>query len=236
MIQSYSSAGDLHRQAGMHNQDAVTFRRKGKEAVIVLADGVSSCPCAEEGARLAAQTAADLLLSRGKVLQDCSREETGSFILSQVVYELENLARDQGRSAQDYASTLAGVYYDSGAEKLLYCSLGDSMILALEQGQCRILAQPFDSRSGCCVTMTQNAEREMEAGTLDARTVEAVFLFSDGAWQTMFEGGSLKPAVSTMLKNGWFEDLRDFLQRQNCPDDNSFIAMDLKKKTRRKAA
>jgi serine/threonine protein phosphatase PrpC len=236
LICSYSREGTRHRQAGIKNQDAVTFRRSGKESVIVLADGVSSCSCAQEGAKRAGDTAADLLLSRGKDLLACSGEETGAFIVSQVVYELTRLAQEEKRAPEDYASTLAAVYYDSKTEKLLYCSLGDSLILAAGKGQCTILAQPSDSRDGCCVTMTRNAEKGMQTGMSDARLLDTVCLFSDGAWKVLFEGGSLKTAVRTMLVNGWYEDLQEYLQAQNCEDDHSFIAIDLKRKARRKAA
>ena len=236
MIESYSAAGRRHRQKKQEGQDALAFREKGTEAVIVLADGVSSCLFGGEGAGCCADAAADLLLQKGRNLLGCGGRETAEFITSHIVYEQQRAAKEQGRPAEEYASTLAAVYYDRRDGKLLYCSLGDSLILAVRRGQCEILALPPDSARGCCVTMTVHAERGMQTGILDARGVEAVYIFSDGAWEVLFEGGSLKADARTMLINRWYADLREYLQTQNCEDDASFISIDLKSTARRNAA
>ena len=76
----------------------------------------------------------------------------------------------------------------------------------------------------------------MQTGVLDARGMEAVYILSDGAWEALFESGSLKADARTMLVNRWYADLKEYLQEQNCEDDNSFISIDLKSTVRRNAA
>lgn len=236
MIETYSNAGRRHRQMKQQGQDALAFREKGGAAVIALADGVSSCLFGGEGAGCCAEAAASLLLQKGRSLLCCGGKETAEFITSHIVYEQQRMAKQQGRPAEEYASTLAAVYYDRRAGKFLYCSLGDSLILAVRRGQCEILALPPDSARGCCVTMTEHAERGMQTGILDARGAEAVYIFSDGAWEVLFEGGSLKADARTMLINRWYTDLKEYLQAQKCEDDSSFISIDLKSTARRNAA
>ena len=204
--------------------------------MIALADGVSSCLFGGEGAGCCAEAAASLLLQKGRSLLCCGGKETAEFITSHIVYEQQRMAKQQGRPAEEYASTLAAVYYDRRAEKLLYCCLGDSLILVVRRGQCEILVLPPDSARGCCVTMTEHAERGMQTGILDARGAEAVYIFSDGAWEVLFEGGSLKADARTMLINRWYTDIKEYLQAQKCEDDSSFISIDLKSTARRNAA
>ena len=236
MIATYTAAGRRHRQLGQQGQDALTQREKGTLSVIVLADGVSTCLYGGEGARCCADAAAELLMQKGRALFNCEDREMAEFITAHVVYKQRLLAKQQGHPAEEYASTLAAVCYDRRAEKLLYCSLGDSLILAVGRGQCTILALPPDSTKGCCVTMTRHAEKGMQTGILDTRGMESVCILSDGAWEALFEGGCLKEDVRTMLVNHWYEDLREHLQTQNCEDENSFILMDLKSAARRYAA
>ena len=236
LIETFSAAGKRHREAGKQKQDALAFREKGKLSAIALADGVSGCRCGGEGARLCADAAADLLLQKGRMLTSCGGQEAAEFITSHVVHEQRNLALRHSLPATEYACTLAAVFCDRRAEKLLFCSLGDSMILAVRRGQCEILVLPPDSTDGCCVTMTEHAERGMQTGIIDLRGVEAVYILSDGAWEALFEGGSLTADARTILQNRWYEDLREYLQRQNCEDDYSFISIELKPTAGRSAA
>lgn len=214
-------------------QDALAFRENGSISAIVLADGVSGGLFGGEGARCCADAAADLLMKKGRMLFNCDRKESAEFITGHVVYEQRRLAREMEQPEKEYASTLAAVFFDRQAEKLLYCSLGDSMILAVRREQCEILEQPPDSTYGCPATMTKHAEKGMATGVLDTRAIDAVYIFSDGAWEVMFEGGSLKADVRTMLVNRWYTDLQEYLQGQNCEDDCSFISIDMKSAVRR---
>ncbi len=236
MIEIYSGIGRRHLREGQENQDAVAFREQGPVSVIALADGVSACKWSGQGAACCADAAADLLLQKGGILLDAGHKESADFITSHVVYRQRLLARSQKHPETEYASTLAAVYCDRQAEKLFYCSLGDSLILTVRQGECQITQLPPDSSGGCCVTMTEHAERAMRTGLLDLRGMEAVFVFSDGAWAPLFEGGSLKADACTMIRGRWYADLRDFLKSQSCEDDYSFISIDLCNMARRKAA
>lgn len=236
MIEIYRGIGKRHWKAGQENQDAVAFREKGPVSVIALADGVSACKWSGQGAVCCADAAASLLLQKGNILLDADQKESADFITSHVVYRQRLLARSQKHPETEYASTLAAVFCDRRAQKLFYCSLGDSLILTVRQGECQIPLLPPDSSEGCCVTMTEHAERGMRTGVMDLSGMEAVFLFSDGAWTFLFEEGNLKADVRTMIGNRWYGDLRDYLKSQNGQDDCSFISIDLCNMVRRKAA
>lgn len=236
MIETYSAAGKRHTAAKQQNQDALAWREKGPRGAIVLADGVSGCRYGGDGARCGAEAAADLLMQKGRLFLACPDRQAAELIAAHVAYEQGRLARQQGRPAEEYACTLAAALYDRRAEKLLYCSLGDSLILTVSGGRCEILSPPADSTGGCCVTQTMHAERAMRTGVISARGLEAVYILSDGAWQSLFAGGKLKADARTMFANRWYGDLQEYLREQGCEDDHSFISIDFVNAARRNAA
>ena len=63
--------------------------------------------------------------------------------------------------------------------------------------------------------------------TLDSSEMESILICSDGAWKCMFDTNKLKPEVYEMLSKNEYVELRDYLIKQECFDDYSFISMDL---------
>lgn len=119
---------------------------------------------------------------------------------------------------------------------MLCFNLGDGIILAAGRGRCRVLSMPADSSAGCCVTTTGSAAALASVKLLDASAVESVVICSDGAWRQMFDKNKLKPEVSSLLAGNEYDGLKDFLARQDCFDDYSFISLDMRQRNRRRSA
>lgn len=227
LIYQYSGIGARHAARGGENEDAVCARESGRYTAVSLADGVSACRRARTGAEIASGAVAGLLAERGKYLFDFPRQEVVSVTLSHILHRLRRQADREPGAVEDYSSTAAGVVFDRQERRLLCFNLGDGMILAQAGGQSRILSMPSDSSSGCCATTTRNAGRMAEVRTADAERLESVLLCTDGAWRQMFARGRLKPEVTALLDRHDWRGLQDFLSGQACPDDHSFIALEL---------
>lgn len=235
-VNEFSSMGTYHCNSNGENQDALCHGRNGDFSVISLADGVSACKEARCGAEIASKAITNLLLKKGEYFFEFEEKQIAEFALSHILYELKQQAAKENREVQEYSSTAASVLFDKKHGRMLCFNLGDSMIMAAGKGRCTVLAIPSDSSSGCCVITTRNAASMISVKALDAGSIESVMICSDGAWKQMFFKNRLKQEIAALLVDGGFQELKEYLTKQECFDDCSFIAMDLPRKNRRKSA
>lgn len=236
MIKELSEAGRYHIDADGENQDAICHGHNKNFFVISLADGVSACKEAKNGAEIASTAITNLLLKKGEHFLEFDDGQIAEFVLSHILFELKQHAEKGSKDIEEYSSTVASVLVDKKKNRMLCFNLGDSIIMATDKGKCRVLAMPADSSSGCCVTTTRSATSMVSVKLLDASSIESIVICSDGAWRQMFDKNKLKPEVFKLLANNEYDGLRDFLATQECFDDYSFISLELRRKNRRKSA
>lgn len=227
VIKQHSIIGTYHQEHDQDNQDVLCYSQDQHYSVISLADGVSTCSCAKRGAEIASQTITDLFLKNGARLFTLDDSQVSKAVLSRVMQELNEDADKIKAPVNEYASTLASVLIDKRTKKMLCFSVGDGIIMALKKDIIRVLAIPSDSRQGCIVTTTRDADLAATVKILDLDEMEAVIICSDGAWQEMFSHGRLKPEIREILCNHDFDNLSIYLKEMNTFDDHSFIAIDL---------
>lgn len=228
MIYQYSRTGTYHIQNGQNNQDVILTKETKRFSAAVLADGVSSCSKAAEGAAIAAKALIELLMDSGEFFFGFDSKKTTDFILSRVLFELNKTAQKSGNDAAEYSSTLCSVIFDKTTRKLLYFSLGDSMITATGSKGFEILAAPYeDNGTGCCTTTTENASAAVRTAVINAEEYDSVLLLSDGAWANLFCKGSLSGNVRDMIVRQDMPALAAYIENLGGQDDNSFIAMEL---------
>ena len=228
-ITSLSMTGAYHTGINKENQDSVYHADKNGVYVISLADGVSECSEARCGAETASSAITNLLLNKGNYLLGFEKNKIAEMTLSHIKAELEYRAVSDDKDIKEYSSTVAGVFYDRKTEPLLSINLGDSMIIAVENGCCRIFSMPSDSTMGCCVTTTHNAEKDLSVNIVNASGIEAMIIFSDGAWKHLFERNRLKSEIIHIFENQEYDRLKKYLSESNSFDDCSFIALDMRK-------
>ena len=220
-----SKAGTYHTARNMENQDVVRCKTDRRFSVITLADGVSACRQARRGAAVACKAVTDLLSRKGEYFLSFAQKDCALFITSHVLRELQEIAAGSHQPTEEYSSTVASVLYDAEHRRMLYWNLGDSLILAMGKKGCRVLSAPADSRGGCPVTTTENAQNAVDTGVIDTADVESVMICSDGAWRQMMHGRKLNDTVMQLLLRRDYQGLRSYLEVHSCADDCSFISM-----------
>ena len=222
MFFKMSKKGRYHREKNLTNQDFVTGRETDRFIVLSLADGISACKYARNGAKIACNTAEEMLLNHGERFFSIGYDAVHC-ILSKIKNEIEKQAK---HDIEQYSCTLICILYDKQTHKIFYFSFGDSLIMAIEKDRCKILAQPFDSRNGIPSITSRFAENIAHAGVTDAN-FESLMLCSDGAWNLMYKRGSIDTEIKKILINKDFNALKSFLKEKNGFDDCSFIAVNL---------
>ncbi len=236
MIKELSEIGVHHIEEGGENQDVLCHAQNRNFCIISLADGVSTCKEAKSGAEIASKAITNLLLKKGEYFLEFENEQIAEFALSHILFELKQCAENESKDIEEYSSTISSVLVDKKKKRMLCFNLGDSIIMAIGRGKCRVLAMPADSSSGCCATTTKRATTMVSVKLFDTSMVESIVICSDGAWKQMFNKNRLKPEVFNLLSNNEYDGLKDFLMKQNCFDDYSFISLDMRQKNRRKSA
>lgn len=133
MIFNYgcSLTGKSHLQQGRPCQDAWYIRQlENGWFVGAAADGVGSCPNAEEGAALAVRTAVDFVCAY--MPYDYSLISTKSMLrtaLNHVMKTILRHAEEKGLPAENFDTTLSLVIYDG--KRITYAHSGDGAIIGL---------------------------------------------------------------------------------------------------------
>ncbi|MCD8068883.1 MAG: protein phosphatase 2C domain-containing protein [Lachnospiraceae bacterium] len=236
MITVLNRMGTFHSDNNGENQDSVSYGENERFQVISLADGVSSCDEAKCGAEIASSAITKHFLEKGDFFLSFQEKQVAEYGLSHILYQLGRQAEADSKNVTEYSSTIASVLVDQKAGKMLCFNLGDGMVLAAGDGKCRVIALPSDSSQGCCVTTTREAEAEVFVKVLDLGPTESIVICSDGAWKQMYRKNRLKPEPAYFVGHSEYARLKDFLEKQDCFDACSFVALDLRKKGRRKSA
>lgn len=232
-IQAMSHMGQYHTDANGTNEDVVCSGQNNRLCVISLADGVSTCREAKAGADIASKAITHLFLTKGNLIMNLDNGRLADLVFSHVLHELKKQAARMGLAVEDLSCTVTSILIDKKSGKMLCYHLGDSMILAVGNGKCRVLGMPSFSTDGCIVTTTENGQRKACVSWFDARAFESVAIVSDGAWQNMFSKNRLRQDVTTMLIHGDYGTLEEYLASKKCADDYSFISADTREMGRR---
>jgi len=228
LIDKLSVTGMYHKDNNEENQDALFFGENKRFTVITLADGVSKCKEGKAGALVAGKALTDLFLRKGDYFIEFKKEQTVDFAISHILYELRKKSETDKKNIEDYSSTIASVLLDKKAKKLLYFSIGDSIIITVKNKNCDIIAKPLDSSLGCCVTTTKGVEKAVKTDIINMFGIDSVLICSDGAWRNMFEMGKLNNEVKEFIINNEHDKLKQFIEHSNSFDDSSFIFVNLR--------
>lgn len=228
LVDFFSVAGKYHDFKSENNQDALLYRENGKYYAMVLADGVSTCAHSREGAMIACETVIGFLLEQSERLFCMDERDIANSIVQNVRYHLEKKVEEYHNSIDDYSSTLACVLIDNMNNRMLYFSVGDSLITATKNDNCYVVAMPSDSRNGCCVTTSFNAFSMSKVGIIDIGDISSVMISSDGAWHLMYRRNRMQQDIKDTIVKHEYDKLKEMLLEKERFDDCSFVAMDLR--------
>ena len=236
MINQFSNPGEHHSYDNAKNQDAISVAKDKRYIAISLADGVSTCKKSKTGATIACDAINKFLKNKASFFFQFNASQIADITLSLILYELKKQATKDNVDIKEYSSTISCVLIDTKLKKAILINLGDGIIIGTSNGVVKVLSMPDDSTLGCCVTTTQNAINSISVNIIDIETVDSITICSDGAWKELFVKNRIKPEVTNYFLNHEYEMLKNFLTRQNCFDDYSFVSVELETRYWRKSA
>lgn len=226
-IRQYSGTGIYHLMTGQGNQDALISSENERYTAIVLADGVSSCSKAEEGAGFIARITSDHLMKNAKKLFGWNEEWIRESVADEIRRRLSEYVSEAGGDIPDYSSTLAFVLADRSSRKAICLSLGDGLILSVSSKCCRIELQPCITPEGCFVTTTEGFERVTRCRIIDTDAVNSLCICSDGAWRAMYKRTKMKKDIRLAFMRDDMSYIFRCLDESSLYDDHSMICTQL---------
>lgn len=236
MIKQFSNPGKHHCFDKLKNQDAISVAKNKRYIAISLADGVSTCSESKTGAFVACEAINTLLEKKAYFFFQFSTDQIADITISHILYELNKHSVNDGVRLEEYSSTIASALIDTKLKRAVLINLGDGIIIGTSKGTVNVLSAPDDSTMGCCVTTTQNAINSINVRKVDIETIDSLTICSDGAWKEMFIKNRIKPEISNHLLKHEYEMIGEFLTKQDCFDDYSFVSVELETRYWRKTA
>lgn len=236
IVEEFTGLGSWHREMNKGNEDVISHRQNSQFAVISLADGVSSCKGAKQGAEIASEAITNLLLKKSEFFFEYCSSQVANFVTSHILCELKQHAIENCTEVNDYSSTIASVLIDRKNKKMIGINLGDGLIVAVKHKQCITICSPSNSINGAYVTTTRNAAGLASVQFLDITFCDSIMICSDGAWKLMYRKNRLKPEIESMIIGNQYEKLKEYLQKQDSFDDYSFVSVNFTDKEGMKTA
>lgn len=221
MIFQFTAVGTCHKYKDIINQDALAAIDNEQYSIIALADGVSSCARAREGAQEACRAVTELLESNPEYFMQTTEKLRSQVVIEHVMNALSKLAGDS--DPVSLSSTLSFALLDKCKGKVLLFQLGDGLVVGCQDYRVCCLIQPDRDTNGICVTTTHGAAERCYSRICDCKKGDAFMLMSDGAWHSFVEHGKLQPLIADAFSCGNYDHLVQVLQISAAKDDNSFI-------------
>jgi hypothetical protein len=179
-IAGASVTGTRHQAAGQPGQDASAWLADGNLTCLAVADGAGSRPLSGQGSALAVQSALTAAAAQAGRPDPGGPQAWLRAAFARAREDIDRLARDQGRPAGDYATTLGVVILTED----LVCvgQVGDTIVVVRRDGAFETVApdqQPEYVNETSFVT-GPGALEAARMTVLPAAGVNAVFLSTDG--------------------------------------------------------
>lgn len=224
----YTKRGIYHKQKNESSGDIVRGTDNGEFAVLTLADGVSSCKYGAEGASLVSFYAMEYVYRQFADLKFLPNEWP-VYMLNSVKKQLKIAAHNDEALYNEYSSTLMVLVLDRMKSILNYCSIGDGILLAIDNDKCPVICMPQGDKNGCPVVTTEGIEKKILSGRMELANVNNILMCSDGAWKMMYNHNMLKPDIKNILLSGNFNDFKEYIRNAENMDDCSFAFADVRR-------
>lgn len=222
----FSQKGMYHKQNDEVCGDVVRGLDNGDFAVLVIADGVSTCSFGSEGASIVSSCALEYLQYQFERLHTLPKEWV-NFLLKSVLERLSVVAKLHNSSVEEFSSTLLVSVVDKVRNELYYCNIGDGMLLSVENEKCPILSMPQGDGFFCPVTTTRNVLQVVDSGRKNLDEVSRVVMCTDGAWRKMYNRYTMKTEVKKQLLKNDINEFASYMQTATDVDDSSFAIVDV---------
>lgn len=183
VVKSVWAAGIYHKERNERCQDYVAVARNGNTTAIALADGAGSCSRAEAGARITAETTAQVMALHAEELATLDMQDIRHFVLMSARMALDVYCWDEDVYLKDMGSTMLVV---AATEKnLVVVHLGDGWIdKTNNENEHSFLSLPENGRRRNQKYLTSMIPvlEHVRVQVIPLEGIEAVTIFSDG-WE-----------------------------------------------------
>lgn len=200
--------------------------KNGRFAMLLQADGVSSCINGKRGAQIACLQADGVLSGNEEAFFHFDSRKTSYLVLEQVVCEIRREAKRYGYIPESYASTLMFCCIDRMLRKALLFNLGDGAVCGISKGRCSYLIPPDRASDNPCLcpqTMTEDAFKSASVKTVDLEKDIVIFMSTDGLLHEM-RNESYGKFIRDKVRNNDYYVLEKALGLIPNMDDISFMA------------
>ena len=156
----YTKRGIYHKQKNESSGDIVRGTDNGEFAVLTLADGVSSCKYGAEGASLVSSYAMEYAYKQYADLRFLPKEWP-VYMLNLVKKKLKSAVNNDESLYYEHSSTLMVLVLDRANGSMNYCSIGDGILIAIDDNKCPVICMPQGDKNGCPVVTTEGIEKKI---------------------------------------------------------------------------
>ena len=223
----YTKKGLYHKEKGEVSGDVIRCMDNGEYAIIVLADGASSCSRGAEGADRISSKAIEIVQNQygySYLLPDNWAE----ILINNLVNYLHEISVRQEIPFKEYSSTLMVILIDRKRNLLHYCNIGDGLVIGIKDQKCPIICMPQGDGTGCPMITTDGVKRIIDAGNTNLDSINSIFVCSDGTWRLMYEHSTMKPEIKEKLISGKYEEFWRIVKSSCSIDDCSFGVVDVR--------
>lgn len=178
-----STRGTSHIRGDIPCQDAHGYRMAGDTLVAVVADGLGSATCADEGARLATERALEVLTSAFETTPTEATDDWTALLRDAFLKareQLETTAKDKGLALRDFGTTLLAVAVSPHRVGVGHIGDGAAVIL-LENGTVETLSPPQRGEyANEVLPLTAIDAVDLVRIELREETIKGVALLTDG--------------------------------------------------------
>lgn len=219
----YVKTGIYHLNHNQKCEDKILFEENCRMAAAVIADGVSACTHASEGAETTCRAVIDFLSDADIFGSYYSEEKLGYLLSEYILYRLENKAAEQCFPVDEYASTVSLVYIDKLRDKTAVLKLGDSPVLYLNGQTIQKAVCESEWCEHLSFTTDPDAWKYMEIRYMNYEPGDTFFLYTDGFSEGAGRAG--EGIVHDLIKNRDYDRLNQLLADVYNRDDLSYIAI-----------
>lgn len=220
IIYAYSKTGEWHKENAIENQDFLFGCENEYASFFAIADGVSACKNGADGARIACEVCADIIMDHVSYYFNSANDKVKLIILTNIENAVKKQAVLSNTNPEEYASTLNFVCYNKITEQVLIFSLGDSRIYRIANGKAEYINRTLvHGHNKVCSTISYGAQNEAVLHIFNAAADDSFLLCTDGMWKIAEADGLLNQTIE--LFDG--EDLAKKLDRCETRDDCSFL-------------
>jgi len=186
--------GERHAKEGKPCQDTFSWSHIPENGVVVaLADGLSSKPCAETGARIGVEAVCEAVVSAYRENNPIDQKVLIREAFRIAHQKVMNEAERTGINSSSYGTTLIGAIFFN--RRITVGHIGDGIVAGIQEGKTLIISEPGQSEYANETASLVQPDWETHLRVTEAPDIDAGILTTDGCQGAVAtrQSGNLHP-------------------------------------------